>query len=81
MVTHAYDPYLPPKIAMEHNFQLHKSVDDLFTMCTHITTIVTSPRKPTIWLTRKELNLCPAKAQMELWLRQSLVNVPWRNCQ
>ena len=36
MTIHAYDPYLPPKIAKTHNTRLHKSVDTLFSNCTHI---------------------------------------------
>jgi len=36
MTVHAYDPYLPPKIAKNHNTRLHKSVDTLFSNCTHI---------------------------------------------
>ena len=36
METHAYDPYLPAKIAKEQDTKLHKNVDDLFNICTHI---------------------------------------------
>lgn len=36
METHAYDPYLPAKIAKEQDTKLHKNVDDLFKICTHI---------------------------------------------
>ena len=36
MIVHAYDPYLPPKIAKNHNTRLHKTVDTLFANCTHI---------------------------------------------
>ena len=36
MNIHAYDPYLPPKIAKNQNTRLHKSVDTLFSNCTHI---------------------------------------------
>ena len=36
MSVHAYDPYLPPKIAKNQNTRLHKSVDTLFSNCTHI---------------------------------------------
>tara|TARA_B100000925_G_scaffold27463_1_gene18372 strand:- start:3663 stop:4646 length:984 start_codon:yes stop_codon:yes gene_type:complete len=36
MIVHAYDPYLPPKIAKNQNTRLHKSVDRLFSNCTHI---------------------------------------------
>lgn len=36
MVVHAYDPYLPPKIAKAQNTRLHKTVDALFSNCTHI---------------------------------------------
>ena len=36
MIIHAYDPYLPPKIAKNQNTRLHKSVDTLFSNCTHI---------------------------------------------
>ena len=36
MRVHAYDPYLPPKVAKNHNTRLHKSVDTLFANCTHI---------------------------------------------
>ena len=36
MEVHAFDPYLPPKIAKSQNTTLHKSVDTLFKQCTHI---------------------------------------------
>ena len=36
MEVHAYDPYLPPKIAKSHGTRLHKSLDSLFSNCTHI---------------------------------------------
>ena len=36
MVVHAYDPYLPPKIAKAQNTRLHKTVDALFANCTHV---------------------------------------------
>ena len=36
MNVHAYDPYLPPKIAKNQNTRLHRSVDTLFSNCTHI---------------------------------------------
>lgn len=36
METHAYDPYLPPKIAKSQGTTLHKSVDSLFASCTHV---------------------------------------------
>ena len=36
MEVHAFDPYLPAKIAKSQNTILHKSVDTLFKQCTHI---------------------------------------------
>ena len=36
MEVHAFDPYLPAKIAKSQNTTLHKSVDTLFKRCTHI---------------------------------------------
>ena len=36
MELHAYDPYLPPEIAVQENCQLHSDVDDVFRHCTHI---------------------------------------------
>ena len=36
MNVHAYDPYLPPKIAKNQNTRLHRSVDTLFSNWTHI---------------------------------------------
>lgn len=36
MEVHAFDPYLPAKIAKSQNTTLHKSVDNLFKQCTHI---------------------------------------------
>jgi len=36
MTVHAFDPYLPPKVAKSQNTRLHKSVEDLFSNCTHI---------------------------------------------
>ena len=36
MEVHAFDPFLPAKIAKSQNTTLHKSVDTLFKQCTHI---------------------------------------------
>ena len=36
MDVHAYDPYLPPKIAKSQGTRLHKTVDALFSNCTHV---------------------------------------------
>ena len=36
MEVHAYDPYLPPKIAKSQGTRLHKKIDSLFSNCTHI---------------------------------------------
>ena len=36
MEVHAYDPYLPPKIAKSQGTRLHKKIDTLFSNCTHI---------------------------------------------
>ena len=36
MEIHAYDPYLPPKVAKSQGAYLHKKVDTLFQTCTHI---------------------------------------------
>jgi len=36
MDIHAYDPYLPPKVAKSQGTVLHTSVDDLFRQCTHV---------------------------------------------
>ena len=36
MEVHAYDPYLPPKIAKAQGTRLHKTVDALFSNCTHV---------------------------------------------
>ena len=36
MEVHAYDPYLPPKIAKAQDTRLHKTVDALFANCTHV---------------------------------------------
>lgn len=36
MEIHAYDPYLPPKVAKNQGTVLHAKVDDLFRQCTHV---------------------------------------------
>lgn len=36
MEIHAYDPYLPKKVARDMNTMLHQNVNDIFRMCTHI---------------------------------------------
>ena len=36
MEVHAYDPYLPPKVAKSQGTRLHKTLDTLFSNCTHI---------------------------------------------
>ncbi len=36
MNLHAYDPYLPKKVAKSYDCVLHSKVDDVFSRCTHI---------------------------------------------
>lgn len=36
MEVHAFDPYVPERVAKSENTRLHKSVDSLFSTCTHI---------------------------------------------
>ena len=36
MEVHAYDPYLPPKVAKAQDTRLHKTLESLFSNCTHI---------------------------------------------
>ena len=36
MELHAFDPYLPPRIARDIGCRLHSNVEDVFRMCTHI---------------------------------------------
>ena len=36
MEVHAYDPYLPPKVAKSQGTRLHKTLESLFSNCTHI---------------------------------------------
>lgn len=36
MELHAYDPYLPPEVAVEQRCTLHDDVDEVFKTCTHI---------------------------------------------
>ncbi len=36
MEIHAYDPYLPPKVAKSQGTRLHKTLESLFSNCTHI---------------------------------------------
>jgi D-3-phosphoglycerate dehydrogenase len=37
MTLHAYDPYLPPVVAVDQHCILHDDVDDVFRQCTHVT--------------------------------------------
>ncbi len=36
MEVHSYDPYLPSSVAKKANVTMHKNVDNLFKICTHI---------------------------------------------
>ena len=36
MIVHAFDPYLPAKVAKTQNTRLHKTVESLFSNCTHV---------------------------------------------
>lgn len=74
MVTHAYDPYLPPKIAKEHNTQLHKSVDDLFTMCTHITIHCNLTEETHHLVNKKRIESMPGKSPDGIVCGNHLVN-------
>ena len=62
MEIHAYDPYLPPKVAKAQGAYLHKKVDTLFKACTHISIHCNLTDETHHLVNEKRMNLMPGKS-------------------
>ena len=74
MEIHAYDPYLPPKVAKSQNTKLHKDVDSLFRTCTHISVHCNLTDETYHLVNYERMNLMPGKSRLGLKCGNHIVN-------
>ncbi len=74
MELHAYDPYLPPKIARDLNCRLHAKVDDVFRMCTHISVHCNLTDETHHLVNSERIALMPAKSPDGIHCGNHIVN-------
>ena len=74
MELHAYDPYLPPKIARDMNCRLHTRVDDVFRMCTHISVHCNLSDETYHLVNSERINLMPGISPAGIQCGNHIVN-------
>ena len=74
MELHAYDPYLPPKIARDMNCRLHTRVDDVFRMCTHISVHCNLSDETYHLVNSERINLMPGVSPEGIQCGNHIVN-------
>tara|TARA_A100001388_G_scaffold276759_1_gene265437 strand:+ start:2213 stop:3223 length:1011 start_codon:yes stop_codon:yes gene_type:complete len=74
MEIHAYDPYLPPKVAKNHNTKLHKNIDSLFRACTHISVHCNLTDETYHLVNYERMKLMPGKSPLGLKCGNHIVN-------
>ena len=74
MELHAYDPYLPPKIARDMNCRLHTRVDDVFRMCTHISVHCNLSDETYHLVNSERINLMPGVSPAGIQCGNHIVN-------
>ena len=74
MEVHAYDPYLPPKIAKSQNTILHKSVDTLFKNCTHISIHCNLTDETHHLVNNERMSMMPGKSRDGIKCGNHIVN-------
>jgi len=74
MEIHAYDPYLPPKVAKNQNTRLHKDIDSLFRTCTHISVHCNLTDETYHLVNYERMKLMPGKSRLGLKCGNHIVN-------
>jgi len=74
MNIHAYDPYVPAEVAQKQNCVLHKDVDSVFKMCTHISIHCNLTDETYHLANTSRINLMPGKGTDGIYCGNHLIN-------
>ncbi len=74
MEIHSYDPYLPLSIAKKAGVTMHKNVDNLFKICTHISVHCNLSEETHHLINQKRINMMPGVDPFNLKCGNHIVN-------
>ena len=74
MEVHSYDPYLPLSIAKKAGVTMHKNVDNLFKLCTHISVHCNLTEETHHLINQKRINMMPGVDPFNLKCGNHIVN-------
>ncbi|MEC8609830.1 MAG: hydroxyacid dehydrogenase [Candidatus Thermoplasmatota archaeon] len=74
MEVHSYDPYLPQSVAKKADVTLHKNVDDLFKICTHISIHCNLTEETHHLINEKRISMMPGVDPFNLKCGNHIVN-------
>ena len=74
MEVHSYDPYLPLSIAKKAGVTMHKNVDNLFKLCTHISVHCNLTEETHHLISQKRINMMPGVDPFNLKCGNHIVN-------
>ena len=74
MEVHSYDPYLPLSIAKKAGVTMHKNVDNLFKLCTHISVHCNLTEETHHLINQKRIKMMPGVDPFNLTCGNHIVN-------
>jgi D-3-phosphoglycerate dehydrogenase len=74
MEVHSYDPYLPLSIAKKAGVTMHKNIDNLFKLCTHISVHCNLTEETHHLINQKRINMMPGVDPFNLACGNHIVN-------
>ena len=74
MEVHSYDPYLPLSIAKKAGVTMHKNIDNLFKLCTHISVHCNLTEETHHLISQKRINMMPGVDPFNLKCGNHIVN-------
>ncbi len=74
MEVHSYDPYLPLSIAKKAGVTMHKNIDNLFKLCTHISVHCNLTEETHHLINQKRIKLMPGVDPFNLACGNHIVN-------
>ena len=74
MEVHSYDPYLPLSIAKKAGVTMHKNIDNLFKLCTHISVHCNLTEETHHLISQKRINMMPGVDPFNLSCGNHIVN-------
>ena len=74
MEVHSYDPYLPLSITKKAGVTMHKNIDNLFKLCTHISVHCNLTEETHHLISQKRINMMPGVDPFNLKCGNHIVN-------